>query len=150
MNTVKALRPRILLIEDDAGRIAVFQRWLEGSEFVLVVVRSGGQALGMLRHGCEGVAGILLDHDLSDAPLTSEDAHLSASDLLPLIRRVVPRWVPILIHSHNMNKPVTMQRFLDASGFSVTRARFASLQKEPGLFHSWLEDVRDNWTPEDR
>lgn len=150
MSRSQALRPRILLIEDDAGRIAVFQGWLEGTEFVLMVVRSGGQALGMLRHGCEGVAGVLLDHDLSDAPLTSEDAHVSASDLLPLIRRVVPRWVPVLIHSHNLNKPVVMQRFLESAGFSVTRTRFASLQKEPGLFRSWLEDVRDNWTPDDR
>ncbi len=60
------LKPRILLIEDDSGRIDVFTRWLKDTEFVLATVRSGGQALGMLSKGStESIAGILLDHDLS-------------------------------------------------------------------------------------
>jgi CheY-like chemotaxis protein len=110
--TVAQLKPRILLIEDDPGRIEVFTRWLAGTEFVLVVARSGGQALGMLAKGAEGVAGLLLDHDLSDSPLTTTDMTLSASNVLPSIQRRLPRQVPILIHSHNLNKPVTMQRAL--------------------------------------
>jgi len=146
---VPKLKPRLLLIEDDEGRIKTFLRWLEGTEFVLVVARSGGQAMGMLRQGTKGVAGVLLDHDLSDAPLTTTDSMLSASHLLPLIQRSVPRWVPILIHSHNVSKPVLMQRFLESAGFSVTRARFALLEREPTRFVRWLDDVRDCWESEE-
>ncbi len=146
--TVVQLKPRILLIEDDPGRIEVFTRWLADTEFVLVVARSGGQALGMLSKGAEGVAGLLLDHDLSDSPLTTTDMTLSASNVLPSIQRRLPRQVPILIHSHNLNKPVTMQRALESAGFSVTRIRFATLVKDESLFRRWIEDVRDSWDPE--
>jgi CheY-like chemotaxis protein len=138
------LRPRILLIEDDAGRIDVFSRWLQDTEFVLVVVRSGGQALGMLAKGStQAIAGILLDHDLSDSPYTQADLGLSATDVLPAIKLQVRRTVPVLIHSHNANKPPMMQRSLQSAGFSVTRVRFAALKED--RFREWLEDVRDNW-----
>ncbi|QTN22190.1 hypothetical protein HZ992_18800 [Rhizobacter sp. AJA081-3] len=146
---VPKLKPRLILIEDDDGRIKAFQRWLEGTEFVLVVARSGGQAMGMLLQGAKGVAGVLLDHDLSDALLTTTDSMLSASHLVPLIQRSVPRWVPVLIHSHNMSKPAVMQRSLESAGFSVTRARFALLEREPARFARWLEDVRDCWESEE-
>jgi CheY-like chemotaxis protein len=142
------MKPRILLIEDDNGRIEIFQRWLDGGEFVLVVARSGGQALGMLGKGStQAIAGILLDHDLSDSPFTETDLSLSATDLIPLIKKMVRRTVPVLIHSHNANKPPQMQRALESDGFSVTRIRFAALT-EP-KFKEWLEDVRDNWEPEE-
>lgn len=142
------LKPRILLVEDDSGRIEIFTRWLKDTEFVLAAVRSGGQALGMLAKGSTGaIAGILLDHDLSDSPFTSTDLGLSATDLIPLIKRKVRRSVPVLIHSHNANKPPQMQRALEADGFSVTRIRFATLTE--ASFRTWLDDVRDNWEPED-
>jgi CheY-like chemotaxis protein len=143
-----ALRPRIVLVEDDPGRIENIAQWLLGTEFVLVVARSGGQALGLLSRGAEGVAGLMLDHDLTDSPLTSTDLMLSASNLMPLIQRSVPRHVPVLIHSHNASKPVLMQRALVSTGFSVTRIRFATLQSDPARFKAWLEDVRDNWQPD--
>ena len=142
------LKRRILLIEDDSGRIEVFTRWLKDTEFVLVTVRSGGQALGMLSKGStEAIAGILLDHDLSDSPFTEADLSLSASNVIPLIKRKVRCQVPVLIHSHNTGKPPAMQRALEAGGFSVTRIRFAAPTE--GRFRAWLDDVRDNWDPED-
>lgn len=145
------LKPRLLLIEDDPGRIEAFRQWLDGTEFVLMVARSGGQALGALGKGSiEAVAGILLDHDLSDSPVTEDDRRLSASDVLPKIieefrRR---RGVPVLIHSHNPSKPRQMQRALEGPSFSVTRIRFAFLEKEPALFLRWLEEVRASWDPD--
>lgn len=142
------MQPRILLIEDDAGRIEIFERWISGTEFTLVAARSGGQAMGMLRHGGHAVAGLLLDHDLSDSPMTAVDTTLSTSHLLPSIRQNIPRHVPVLIHSHSLSKPVTMRRTLEAAGFSVTLARFALLHREPGRFFAWLEAVRENWDPE--
>lgn len=137
--------PRILLVEDDPGRIQLFTEWLRGSGMVLITARSGGQALGFLRHGAEGFAGVMLDHDLSDSPLAQSDAALSSSDLLPVIQRVIPRQVPVLIHSHSVSKPVAMQRTLQSAGFSVTRVRFSQLEADRDAFERWLLDVRDAW-----
>jgi len=89
----------------------------------------------------------MLDHDLSDSLLTSTDALLSASDLIPVIQRNVPRYIPVLIHSHNASKPVVMQRALESTGFTVTRVRFATIAREPELFRKWLTQIRDAWEP---
>ena len=140
------LKPRMLLIEDDSGRIDIFTRWLKDAEFVSVTVRSGGQALGMLSKGStEAIAGILLDHDLSDSPFTETDLSLSASNVIPLIKRKVRRAVPVLIHSHNASKPPLMQRSLESDGFSVTRIRFTALTE--ARFRLWLDDVATTGNP---
>lgn len=140
------LKPRLLLVEDDEGRIDRFSRWVEGSGFVLVAVRSGGQALGMLSKGStEAIAGILLDHDPSDSPFTQMDHMLCTSDIMPLIQRGAMRTTPILIRSHNANKPVWMQEDLESSGFTVTRIRFPLLADDPSRFQDWFAEVRDNW-----
>lgn len=139
------MRPRLLLVEDDATRVARFREWLQGTEFVLVHVQSGGQALGLLSRGCDGIAGVLLDHDLSDSPLTSVDMTMSTSELLPTLCRRLPKSAPVLIHSHNVSKPVHMQRALESAGLSVTRARFALLEQDPQRLRAWLDEVRDNW-----
>jgi hypothetical protein len=141
-----SLKPRLVLVEDDAGRIDAFASWIDPREFVLVVARSGGQAIGMFGKGStQAIAGLMLDHDLSDSPFTDVDRTLSMTDVMPLIPRHVRRTVPILIHSHNVTKPVAMQRMLSAAGFSVTRARFALIVQDRSLFVRWLQDVRDCW-----
>jgi hypothetical protein len=143
------LKPRLVLLEDDAGRIDAFRSWTAASEFVLVVARSGGQALGMFSRGdTSAIAGLMLDHDLSDSPLTETDLLLSTSDVMPLILRRLRRTVPILIHSHSISKPMQMERSLVAAGFSVTRTRFAALAQDSALFARWLDDVRDGWEVE--
>ena len=76
----------------------------------------------------QAIAGVLLDHDLSDSPLTPHDLVLSTSNLMPVLVRRLPRTAPVLIHSHNASKPVVMQRMLQTAGFSVTRMRFATLR----------------------
>jgi len=140
------LNPRIILIEDDPGRTDRIAHWLAGTEFVLVVARSGGQALGLLGKGSTAaIAGLMLDHDLSDSPLTEMDRQLSTSNVMPLVIQRVRRSVPVLIHSHNASKPASMQRMLEAAGFSVTRIRFAELTEE--RFREWLQETRDNWEP---
>jgi len=138
------LKPRLLLIEDDSHRIETFTGWLEGSEFVLSVCRSGGQAKGMLsRDGTRAIAGVLLDHDLTDSTITEADRGLSSTDLLPLLATRLRRWTPVLIHSHNPGKAPRMHRFLEAAGMEVTVNRFASLTK--AIFEDWLLDVRASW-----
>lgn len=139
-----APRPRLLLIEDDTGRVDVFKRWLEGTEFVLVHVRSAGQALGFIaRDGGAVTAGVMLDHDLTDATLTESDRSLSTSDVLPLLTRRLDKLTPVLIHSHNLSRPPAMERMLKSAGFSVTRRRFDQWNAE--LFAAWLVEVRDAW-----
>lgn len=136
------LNPRLLLIEDDGDRIAVFSKWMENTEFVLLVARSAGQALGLLRRdGVSVIAGVLLDHDLTESTITDRDKSMSTSDVLPMLASRLRRTVPILIHSHNQSKPIEMQRFLEVSGFSVTRIRFAAL--DAYRFCDWLDEVRD-------
>lgn len=138
------LKPRILLIEDDPGRIATFRSWLEGSEFVLIEASSGGRAAGILKKGMtEGIAGICLDNDLEKQPVTQSDLSLSGSMLINAITQSVPRFVPILIHSMNDQKPPRMEKSLKSAGFSVTRIRMAILTRE--RFQVWLEDVREYW-----
>lgn len=138
------LSPRILLIEDNAERIALIREWLIGTEFVLIEASSGGRAKGILRKGSTGgIAGVMLDHDLDQQPMTPTDLLMSASNLMDSIIFSVPKWVPVLIHSMNASKPPHMEKRLKAEGYSVTRIRMAILTKEN--FSEWLQDVRDNW-----
>lgn len=138
------LKPRILLIEDNAERIALFRAWLSGTEFVLIEASSGGRAKGILRKGATGgIAGVLLDHDLDQQPVTDVDHLLSASHLMDAIVLSIPRTVPILIHSMNVSKPPLLEKRLKHEGFSVSRIRMAALTRES--LHEWLQAVRDNW-----
>lgn len=138
------LRPRILLIEDSAQRIERFREWLSGTEFVLIEASSGGRAQGILRKGgTDGIAGLCLDHDLHEQPMTDADMTLSASNLMGSIVQSIPRTVPVLIHSMNASRPPQMVRRLQSEGYSVTRIRMATLTRE--AFHEWLQEVRDNW-----
>lgn len=142
-NNHSSLRPRILLIEDSDERIATFRRWLEGTEFVLIEASSGGRARGILRKGMtDGVAGLCLDHDLDQQPVTPTD-HLSASGFMSGIVLSLPRTVPVLIHSMNDQAPPQMERQLVSGCFSVTRCRMAELTQE--RFAEWIEEVRDSW-----
>lgn len=137
------LRPRILLVEDDAERIATFRRWIEGTEFVLIEASSGGRAMGIFRKGMtDGIAGLCLDHDLDQQPVNSND-FLSASKLMSSIVLSLPKFVPVLIHSMNAQKPPQMERQLSSAGFSVTRRRMVALTAE--FFAEWLEEVRAAW-----
>lgn len=138
------LSPRILLIEDNPERIVLFRDWLAGTEFVLIEASSGGRAKGILKKGSTaGIAGVMLDHDLDQQPMTATDLLLSASNLVDSIVSSIPRSVPILIHSMNVSKPPMMQRRLTSAGFSVTRIRMTALTREN--FYEWLQDVRENW-----
>ena len=137
------LKPRILIIEDDGDRLALFRQWLSGTPYLPVEVTSGGQAMGMLHHGAEGVAGICLDHDLNSRPRTLSDEWVSGSDVVSLICRKVPKSVPILVHSMNTVQAPNMVKRLMGAGFSVTRIRMFILNR--GNFHDWLCDVTDAW-----
>lgn len=138
------MKPRLLLIEDNAERIAQFHNWLHKTEFILIEASSGGRAKGILRKGAtDGIAGIMLDHDLEQQPVIENDLKMSSSHLMNALVLSIPRSVPVLIHSMNISKPVIMERQLKSAGFSVTRIKMEDLTR--ASFHEWLQDVRDNW-----
>lgn len=140
------LKPRLLLIEDDVDRIALFRKWVARTPFVLIKATTGGQAMGVVIRGCDGVAGVMLDHDLNSAPKTFSDQSTSGSNVVAAIIQHIPRQVPILVHSMNVTKGDEMFRRLRGAGFSATRIRMSALN-ELRYLH-WLEDVTDSW--EDR
>ncbi len=137
------LQPRILLIEDNEDRIRLFRDWLKGSSFVLVEATSGGQAMGVLKRGSQGVAGVCLDHDLNSRPRTQSDEWVSGSDVVNAIVANVPKWIPILVHSMNVTRAPQMVKRLQGAGFSATRIRMVALDQV--RFLNWLNEVTDNW-----
>lgn len=138
------LKPRILLIEDNAERITTFRDWLARTEFIAIEASSGGRAMGILRKGMtEGIVGLCLDHDLNDQPVTDVDPLLSGSHLIRAIATSLPRSVPILVHSMNYDKAHGMCKQLATLGYSVKRIPMAVLNDE--RFSAWLQDVRESF-----
>jgi len=146
MNQRPTLKPRLLLIEDDADRIALFRSWIVGTPYVLIEATTGGQAMGVVSRGGEGIAGVCLDHDLNTSPKTLQDQSTSGSNVVAAIISRIPKTVPILVHSMNVTKGDQMYRRLQGAGFSATRIRMAVLDQR--RFNQWLEDVSESW--EDR
>jgi CheY-like chemotaxis protein len=89
------LKPRILLVDDNADRIETFRDWLASTEFVAIEASSDGRAMGVLRKGMtEGIAGHCLDHDIDNQPVTDTDLLLSGSHLIEAIVTSLPRSTP--------------------------------------------------------
>ena len=138
-----ALVIRILLIEDDPLRIALFRKWTP-EDVRLVVAPSPGKAVGILQRDRGKVyAGILLDHDLQDQVITQSDRYLSGSDITRVILRNISRQVSILVHSMNISRAPEMVSNLEAGGFDVCRIPMSVLTREG--FLDWVEDVCDLW-----
>lgn len=135
-------RIRVLIVEDNPQRIRTFLDWLP-ADIVACVATSAGKAIGVLQRDAKELAGILLDHDLPEQAVTDADLTRSGSDVSGLIARLVPRHVPVLIHSMNPSGSAGMVRRLTSAGFSVTRIPMADLTIEHMC--RWLEEVRDNW-----
>ncbi len=146
MRTRPSLRPRLLLIEDDSDRIALFRTWVANTPYVLIEATTGGQAMGVVSRGAEGIAGICLDHDLNSSPKTLQDQLTSGSNVVGAIVKQIPKSVPILVHSMNVTMGEEMHRRLKGSGFRATRIRMKSLNE--ARFSHWLIDVSESW--EDR
>lgn len=138
-----ALKPRLLLIEDDPDRIEKFRTWVVDTPFVLIEATTGGQAMGVVSRGAEGIAGICLDHDLNSSPKTAQDQLTSGSNVVAAIVKHIPKTVPILVHSMNVTKGEEMHRRLLGAGFSATRIRMAVLDQ--ARFANWLVDVTESW-----
>jgi CheY-like chemotaxis protein len=135
---------RVLIVEDNAKRIQTFLEWLP-TDIATCIATSAGKAIRILQRDAKELAGILLDHDLHEQSVNVADLTLSGSDVSVHIARLVPRHVPVLIHSMNPSGSGDMARRLASAGFSVTRIPMADLTVEQMC--QWLEEVRDNRDP---
>ncbi len=143
MNNKPRLKPRLLLIEDNEDRIALFRAWVANTPYVLIEATTGGQAVGVVNRGGEGVAGICLDHDLNSAPKTEQDNSTSGSHVVNAIIKHISKATPILVHSMNATMGDHMNRRLTGAGFPATRIRMSALDER--RFLHWLEEVTENW-----
>jgi hypothetical protein len=146
MNHSQILRPRLLLIEDDFDRIVLFRSWVANTPNILIEATTGGQAMGVVSRGAEGIAGICLDHDLNTSPKTQQDGTTSGSNVVASIIKHLPKTIPILVHSMNITMGEKMHRRLQGAGFSATRVRMIALTEL--RYRQWLEEVTESW--EDR
>ena len=134
---------RLLLIEDDIGRVEDFRAWLP-SWAKLVWAQSAGSALGVIRRDTGRVyGGVLLDHDLEQRVMTVDDESLSGTDVALALVENFSTDVPILIHSMNHLKAPRDARQLEDRGFWVTRIPFYDLSEV--RFRAWLDEARDIW-----
>lgn len=135
---------RLLVIEDDDERVALFRSWLP-DDVIIVVARSAGSAIGILQRDRGKVyAGILLDHDLQIQRLTESDRYFSGMDAVQAIINNISRDVPILVHSMNQTRAPVMVERLKVGGFkNVIQLPMAHVTER--LFKEWFEDVIELW-----
>jgi CheY-like chemotaxis protein len=137
---------RILLIEDDNGRVRKIREWLP-EDVRLVHAGSAGRAIGILQRDRDAYAGIMLDHDLQGQIATDMDFFLSGSNVVESIIANVSNVTPVLVHSMNPADAPKMVMALIKSGFSVTRLPMIVMTKE-GLI-DWLQEVRESFDEEE-
>lgn len=136
----KTMMLRILLVEDDPERIALFTAW-SPLDVRLVVARGGGRALGLLERDPGRVyAGLMLDHDLPGQAVNDIERNVTGTQVSHCIQRYVLPDVPVLIHSMNPAGARRMAGFLTTAGFDVTVIPMAKMDE--CCFLAWLDTVR--------
>jgi CheY-like chemotaxis protein len=133
---------RILLIEDDNGRVRKIREWLP-EDVRLVHAGSAGRAIGILQRDRDAYAGIMLDHDLQVNIATEMDFFLSGTNVVKSIIANVPSDTPVLVHSMNPEDAPKMVLALTKSGFSVTRLPMVVMTRSD--LNVWIEEVRESW-----
>ena len=134
---------RLLVIEDDTGRVEMLRNWLP-ERIKLVVAPSAGAAIGILKRDRGNVyGGIMLDHDLQQRAMTPMDKALSGTDVTQAIINTVSPDVPVLIHSMNSAGSSDMAAILQKAGFEVTRIPIDKLDRE--ILTEWMEEAYGLW-----
>ncbi len=134
---------RVLIIEDNAERIACFRAWKPG-DVHFVLATSPGPALGIIRRDRGLIyAGVMLDHDLVEQSICASEIEFSGTQVTTSIIENFSYEIPILIHSMNDAKASAMAKRLISADFSVTRVPMAVLSEQ--RLHEWLNEVRENW-----
>jgi len=134
---------RLLLVEDDIGRVQDFRVWLPPWA-KLVWAQSAGAAIGLIRRDPGQVyGGVLLDHDLGERAKTMDDESLSGTDVALSLVQHFSIDIPILVHSTNQVQVPRVIRQLEDKGFWVTRIPFYNLTER--AFLSWLDEAHEIW-----
>jgi len=134
---------RLLLVEDDIGRVRDFRAWLPPWA-KLVWAQSAGSAIGLIRRDRGYVyGGVLLDHDLCQRAMTADDESLSGTDVALALVQHFSIDIPILIHSTNQVQVPRVIRQLEDKGFWVTRIPFYHMTEE--AFLTWLQEAHGLW-----
>ncbi len=137
---------RLLLVEDDDGRVEMFRSWVPPGVHI-VWARSAGLAIGMIRRDRSvDYGGVLLDHDLQQQVITSGDRSLSGSNVA--LELIANKYfdVPVLVHSTNQVQRPRMVSQLDRAGFWVTHLPMYNMTQE--LFSAWVLEAKEIWEAE--
>jgi hypothetical protein len=135
---------RLLIIEDNADRIAQFKAW-EPDDMHFVFATSPGTALGLIKRD-KGLiyCGVCLDHDLQEQQVCQSEESFSGTQIAAALVQHFSYEIPILIHSMNETKASAMVKALTKADFYVTRIPMIHLTHQ--RFTNWLSEVRENWS----
>lgn len=136
---------RLLVIEDNDDRVELFRRWVPNSALI-IHAKSGGLAKGLIQRDPGRLyGGVLLDHDLQEQIIATDERDLSGSDIANLLVERRREWmdVPILVHSTNRSKGPLMVSRLEAAGFWVTYEPMDGLTQ--AAFKEWIKEVVEQW-----
>jgi hypothetical protein len=137
---------RLLVVEDNAQRLALFKRWMP-ADVRVTWARSAGRAMRIIELDPGRVyAGMLLDHDLVDQNASPAELGLTGRHVVDRIVRHVDSDSAMLVHSINPAGARLMVQSLEAAGFWTTRTPFPSLNETK--LHAWIDEIRSYWTPE--
>ncbi len=135
---------RLLIIEDNLERIALFKTW-KPDDIHFVFATSPGSALGLIKRD-KGLiyGGVCLDHDLQEQQVCESEESFSGTQIAAALIKNFSYEIPVLIHSMNDNRASGMAQALTKADFSVTRIPFIHLNQQ--RFSNWLVDVKENWS----
>lgn len=131
----------VVILEDDEERIERFARALESIGVSSDRLRIWGDARAMVRAIVDWLpraAVISLDHDLEPPPDSSEDW----GDGLEVASRLagMASIAPLIIHSSNAERSLTMRELLEDAGWVVHRVPPIG---DDWIENDWLKTVED-------
>ncbi|AKS41378.1 cyclic-phosphate processing receiver domain-containing protein [Wenzhouxiangella marina] len=136
---------RLLVVEDNAERIARFERWMP-PDVRVTFARSAGRAMRIIELDAGRVyAGMLLDHDLDDQNASDDELGLTGRHVVDRIIRHTDPDAAMLVHSINPGGARMMVRRLELAGFWVTRMPFPVLSE--AKLRTWIDEIRSYWRP---
>ena len=134
---------RILVVEDDARRVAKFKQWAAvfDDDIRFVWAKSVGPALGILARDEEDTYhGVMLDHDLHTNTVIDIEQGFDGRNVVHAVIENIRKDIPILVHSANRRFAPIMADMLAEAGFShINQLPMQELGEV--RFGCWLADV---------
>ncbi|NBD95290.1 MAG: hypothetical protein GVY11_02290 [Gammaproteobacteria bacterium] len=137
---------RLLVVEDNAERLALFKRWMP-EDVRVTWAPSAGRAMRIIQLDAGRVyAGMLLDHDLVDQNASESELGLTGRHVVDRIVRHIHPDAAMLVHSINPAGARMMVEKLELAGFWTTRVPFPQLGE--ARLNRWIDEIRSYWLPE--